>query len=314
MRIAGTQNNAFSEMDFDWVIIDESARCDPLELLVPVVRGKKIVLLGDHKQLPPHRDEELEKDLEKNEVITPERYQKSIEQSLFNRLYVSAPQTLRAFLDVQFRMNPEISRFIKGFYDDKLDDGEGTDAKDHGLRDLWPGSIFWVSTSAIDKKTETKKSMSHHSFGNRAEVDVIRRILEDLDSAYLRLSPDIRKTVGVITGYAYQRDLLAEECISRGPELWKCLDVEINTIDAFQGREKNIVILSLVRSNHTGRMGFIPVDTRVNVALSRAQELLIIVGDDEFLGRHQQKAGRLGIVLEELKKMGRMRNGLGLLG
>lgn len=310
MRIAGTRHNAFSDMDFDWVIIDESARCEALELLVPMVRGKRIVLLGDHKQLPPQRDRDLEKRLESSKVIKPEAYQELIDESLFSRLYTSAPVSLREFLDVQFRMHPEISGLIKGFYDDRLHDGRGTDTRDHGLWDLWPGNVFWVTTSAMDENTEIKKSPNHPSFGNRAEVNAIRHILEELDLAYSNLDPRITKTVGVITGYAYQRDLLRNACSGKGHEPWGCLDVEINTIDAFQGREKNIVILSLVRSNTRGKMGFISVDPRVNVALSRAQELLIIVGDDQFIDRYPNKAARLGFVLEELRNMGRIRNGL----
>lgn len=313
MGIAATSNNAFVDKEFDLVIIDESARCEPVELLVPMVRGKKIILVGDHKQLPPQRDHELERALEESGHMDSEAVNRLFSESLFQRLYESAPDSLRAFLDTQFRMNPEISGLVRGFYEKELRDGSTASSRDHGLPDRWPGHAFWVTTSGMTQNKETRRSKASTSYGNRADIGVIAAILEGLDESYSRLSPPPRKTVGVITGYAYQKQLLLDALITKRGKPWQYLDLEIDTIDAFQGREKNIVLVSLVRTNDQGRMGFVAHDPRVNVALSRAQELLIIVGDDDFIEKYRAWAGRLAATLDKLRRSGKLITGLSIV-
>jgi hypothetical protein len=306
MGIARGSDNVFVDKEFDVVVIDESARSSPAELLVPMIRGRRIVLVGDHRQLPPQKDNELERRLEEKGTIASGEIEDLFRESLFQRLYTSVPEALRSFLDIQFRMHGDISELVRGFYDDMLRDGPDVSLRDHGLSELWPAHAYWISTSGLPTNKEIRRSQQDTSCANQADIDVISSLLSTMDAEYSKRGIVAKKTVGVITGYAYQRELLREALLHRMPTRWQNIELEIGTIDAFQGREKNIVIVSLVRTNAGGIVGFIAHDPRVNVALSRAQELLFVVGDAEFISKFSDKAGELASTLERLRYLHRL--------
>ena len=155
-----------------------------------------------------------------------------------------------------------------------------------------PRPVTWLSTSSIRKRRE----VSGPSTSNPLEVEVIAALLRRADT----LAGAARKkpTVAVLSGYAAQRDAL-ETRIARSRQQWKNLRIECATIDAFQGREADIVVYSLTRSNRRRQLGFVKDPPRLNVAFSRAQDALIVVGDDEF-ARAARGSAQLCKVLDHI--------------
>ena len=264
-----------SEMEFDWVIVDEAGKATPPELLVPLVRGRKIVLVGDHRQLPPTIDRELDEVIKEDPNLSRER----LEVSLFQDLIEGVEDNVQLPLTVQYRMHPAIGTLVgECFYQEVgLENGVSPSDRQHGLS--WcTRPVVWYSTKARPNHHEVKLGYSRL---NQIEVDEVISLLERLETSYAELG--IRgKTVGVITGYLAQKAALRQK-ISVKSHLWTFInDVEVNTVDAYQGRERDIIIYSVVRSNPKGKIGFLRDDRRLNVALSRARELLIIVGDEDI--------------------------------
>jgi superfamily I DNA and/or RNA helicase/serine/threonine protein kinase len=264
---------AMSELEFDWVIVDEAGRATHPELLVPVVRGAKIVLVGDHRQLPPIISRDLDGALEDVGHIQRD----TLETSLFQELIEGAADLVHLPLDVQYRMHPAIGTLIGNcFYSDLgLQNGVDADERDHGLS--WcPHSVIWYSTERLPNHSEVPVG---HSKRNEAEIDAIVRLLDQIEASYAEA--DVQdKTIGIITGYLAQKAALRQR-ISAMQSRWPHLEdnIEVNTVDAYQGRERDIIIYSVVRCNVGGKIGFLRDERRLNVALSRARELLIIVGD-----------------------------------
>lgn len=268
--------SSISEMEFDWVIVDEAGRATHAEILVPMIRGHKIVLVGDHHQLPPTLNHEID------DIIKDISGQREVLQAmLFQELAEKINDKLRIPLTVQYRMHPAISRLVNTcFYPEiEIEDGISGSDRRHGL--TWcPKPVVWYSTRELPDHRESSGSHNPMSWQNQAEIRVILQLLERIEETY-RNTEKTRKTVGIITGYLAQKLELQQRVLSRAKQLER-LDVEVNTVDAYQGRDRDIIIYSVVRSNPEARIGFLKDERRLNVALSRARELLIIVGDDNI--------------------------------
>lgn len=272
--IAGTcvgvvQNRAVADARFDWVIVDEAGRASPPELLVPLVRGRRLVLLGDHRQLPPVLDDEVTAQVVERLGLPKER----LERSLFEDLFQGVQSGTRVRLRQQYRMRPDIGGLIEAvFYPEGL-----THAVTEGDRPLatklWGAALRWLDTACVKYAEERAVGKS---FMNRAEVSVILKDLA-LIPALLRGTTD-RVSVGVLTAYSAQRQAL-EDAVSSRREGWPEIDVAVLTVDAAQGREYDLVYYSAVRANPRGDIGFLRDKRRLNVALSRAKHGLTIVGD-----------------------------------
>lgn len=262
---------------FDWVIIDESGRSTPAETFVPMSRGKKIILVGDHKQLPPVVDRELsERAYQKHEI---ERI--VFEESLFEYLYRELPESNRILLSYQYRMHPHIGDLVsRQFYEpeDKIS-SKRVDVKEkkHGLS--FKNEIYWVTTLDGGKENIRHKKVGK-SFKNAYEASVIKRLLELIEGDCKKKG--VEKSVGVITAYAPQKSVLETQISSMSDNKWTNLKIVIHTVDAFQGKECDIIIYDLVRSHEDRELGFISDYRRLNVALSRAKQLLFIVGNDQM--------------------------------
>ena len=260
--------------NFDWVIIDEAGKATPPEIMVPVCLGKKIILVGDHKQLPPVVDEALLK-LQDKETMNITKA--DLEVSLFEYLERSLSDDCKSILDEQYRMNPVIGDLISAlFYDNKLVSRTSREEKTIPLAMYEDRPLVWLSTCS---KTNRKEERIADSYRNSTEAKIIfeQLLLVDEELGNLKL----KKETAIIAGYRGQRDRLTRLYESDYKARFHNMTIEINTVDAFQGRETDIVFYSVVRSNDEGNLGFLKDVRRLNVAFSRARELLVVVGDHQ---------------------------------
>lgn len=268
-----------SELVFDWVIIDEAGRATAPELLVPMTAGKKIVLVGDHKQLPPILDKnikELQIELKEANITL-----KDLEISLFEELMQNIEPKCIGQLTEQYRMHPAIGNLVSTvFYEGNLDSMTTAQQRDHKINKWSNKGVIWLTTSKLNNRREQIiNNGTHPTFQNLLEVQIIFSTLLFIEQEYKKQG--VFKEVGIIAGYQAQKSLIRKEYITKYKDKFKNLKIEINTVDAFQGRETDIVFYSVVRSNDSGKIGFLSDSRRLNVAMSRAKDLLVIVGDHE---------------------------------
>lgn len=247
--ICTTNSNAKSifldKIDFDLVLIDEAAQSTEPSCLIPISKGKKVILVGDHKQLPPTILSDKAKDLS---------------VSMFERMMGNSRYIL---LDTQYRMHPNINDFAsKEFYDGRIKSDEST--KTHELKD----KIFEKNIIFIESIGKEEKHKGATSYFNNNEIDIVF----DLVGKYAKKGMT-KDDMGIISPYNEQ----VKKIKDRMPF------VEVNSIDGFQGREKNIIIISLVRSNEKAEIGFLKDLRRLNVALTRAINELVVIGNKETI-------------------------------
>lgn len=286
-----------SDMKFDVVIMDEASKATPLEMAIPMVLGKKIILIGDHKQLPPMvDDEEVKESLRKIDRRDLVDKLEEIKESQFKRLFEVSQKmrpSLVSTLDTQYRMHKQIMNCITHFYEDDIDGGlkcgieDSMDSEDwtnrgsryHGLEN---SPFINPNIHAIWVDVDGKEEKNGHSPYNRAELKAIEKILRHLRSSdgykeYMsHCTRPEDEEIGIITFYGAQVKELQKMHKEGKFGLGK---YKIDVVDSFQGMERNIVIVSTVR---TERMGFAKATERINVAFSRAKRLLIVVGDKGF--------------------------------
>lgn len=268
------------EMEFDLCIVDEASKATATEILVPLSRAKRWVLVGDSKQLPPFQDDAL-----RNPEIL-ERYDlrpEEVAESLFSYLERRLPASNVLSLRTQRRMTQPISDLIAGcFYPGAgLECARG--AADIRFAPVLPSPVTWLDTSALPNREHTQIKGTNGCF-NRLECQLIGAKLNALNRQFARRDKDRLKPrikIAVITGYADQRAKLESTINPRSPR-WTHIDILLNTVDAFQGRQADMVIYSVTRSKPGGRLGFLKEAPRLNVALSRGRDALLIVGDQEF--------------------------------
>jgi serine/threonine protein kinase len=267
-----TGGRYLKDREFDWAIIDEAGRATATELLVPLVRSRRAIIVGDERQLPPMIDEGLSAEALAGIGATRE----SLAESLFALLVEqaqSAQLPVVQMLTVQHRMHPAIGRLISQvFYEGKLEHAVAEQERSHGL-DWLPRCVVWFSTTRLSQHEETHRGSSYY---NRAEVEKSTALLRRMETSYRALG--MTREVAVITPYNAQITELKASIQPTGPD-WLALKIEIATVDAFQGRDCDIVLFSTVRSNKNAKLGFLRDYRRLNVALSRARQLLLLVGD-----------------------------------
>lgn len=269
--IAGTcvgflSNDFVKELDFDYVIIDEAAKATTPELLVSIIKSKKIILVGDQNQLPAYADQEL------SPIIA--KLTKEPKYRLFDLLFNVLPDTHKQILTVQYRMRRNIGNLISQvFYEGKIATEVDDKNRMHPIKKFAGKSIIWIDTSMMDRKDESR--LKGGSYCNYAENTLVKKLLEGFKNEGVLPNLDI----GIITGYRGQKDLIRKSVNNSGYDRI-AKGIDINTLDAFQGRENDIIIYSTVRTKNS--IGFQKEKERVNVAFSRAKNLLIICGDMDF--------------------------------
>ena len=256
---------------FSRVLLDEATQATEPASLVPLVRGaRQIVLVGDHRQLPPT-------------VISRRAENGGLRRSLFERLVAMGIEPM--LLDTQYRMHPAISDFPnRTFYQGRLVDGITAAERPNPAGLLW--NDWEVPMAFLPVNGDELLSPDGASKENPAEAGWVAKILENLLQAGDLEEADI----GIITPYAGQvraiRDALPERNDS----------VEVHTVDGYQGREKEVIIFSCVRSNSDGTVGFLSDARRLNVALTRAKRGLIVIGDPDTLRNDETWASWLDYI------------------
>ena len=320
IHIAGSKYNDI-DFKFDYVIMDESSKASPAETLVPVTMAKNLILIGDHKQLPPvvTREDAVKNKIKEELDDNGLDFNKEFGASLFESLILAfeANNSLVAntkMLDIQYRMPRQLGDLIsRHFYSDtpnsvlknpdtRLETLKNYDAdKFHHLNlktpevkilDRFtntnvnvPSSIVFVSTS---NQLEPQDNGNPTNRNNTCNVSKVQSVLKTLNTQYTsNLEHDKPLTIGVIAGYRGQVTLLKDKINTKSYTNFYSKPnslIEINTVDKFQGAERDIIIYDIVKSS-TGEdtIGFLDDYRRINVAFSRAKRLLIIVGDSEFL-------------------------------
>ena len=260
------------DVQFDLCIIDEASKAASTELLVPMAKARRWIIVGDDRQLPPFVDDRL---IVPKLLDTYDLDEKALRDTLFTHLKNGLPDKSHVELYTQHRMTPAIGELVSHcFYDDKLKSEErGWDSR---LSPVLPKPVVWITTSKLSNREETRHAPS---FSNPAEVRVITELIDSLEER--AANANATYSVGVLSGYVAQKEALERALASRmGPD--RHLKIECNTVDAFQGREVDIVVYSITRSNPKHQLGFLGEMRRLNVALSRGREYLVIVGDHYF--------------------------------
>ena len=293
--VAGTctgfiSNDYIRDMAFDYLIIDEAAKATLTELAVSLYGAKKAILVGDHKQLPPTIDTDIIKQMN----VSGEDKQK-LHDGVFKLLYENLPNENKITLDCQYRMHPAIGTLISStFYDNKIGNGVSAEDRNVGIKEYENTAIEWISTSSFPNRFE---SADGDSYVNNLEVKIIEKKLQQIDMSAVKIGKHFK--IGVITAYGSQKRAL-RNMINRSD--YNNIEVEVDTVDAFQGGQREIIIYSTVRSNKKGIIGFLKSDERLNVSLSRAQSLLIITGDLDFLHGAKRKGGSFPEIIDYIKK------------
>jgi superfamily I DNA and/or RNA helicase len=261
----GLDSEVLGQRRFDLVVIDEAAQSAEPGCWIPLLRGGRVVLAGDHCQLPPT-------------IVSREAAEQGYGVSLMERVVALFGEAVTRLLRVQYRMHDTIMTFPSlELYGGEL--AADPSVSSHLLRDL-PGvaagpltetPVEFIDTAGAGYDEELEPD--GESRLNRQEADVVVHKVRALLEAGVAAAD-----VAVIAPYAAQVRLLRERLPIDG--------LEVDSVDGFQGREKEAVIISLVRSNSEGEIGFLGDVRRMNVALTRPRRKLLVVGDSATLAAH----------------------------
>ena len=291
---------------FRTVIVDEAARSNPLDLLIPMsLAERRIILVGDHRQLPHLLEPDIEREIERS---VQEETRSALQQSLFEKLFTELRKREKSdgvkrtvTLNTQYRMHPLLGRFVSEQFYESYGEGFGSPRTE----EEFAHDVFLKNGISLAGKVAAWIDVPHNlesesnDRSKRRPIEA-RRVAQE---AYAVVSQHPELSVGVITFYAAQRDEILSSMSNdltesdneggfRVRDQWhQTRDgrerLRIGTVDAFQGKEFDIVFLSLTRSNHVQvkneatrrkRYGFLLLENRLCVAMSRQHRLLVVVG------------------------------------
>jgi len=329
-----TGNDADQTIEYDFVIVDEAARVSPRDLMIPMAQGKRIILVGDHHQLPHIIDDEVARQMEEGETGQGESawHKKSMFLYLFDERLKTLEEndgiTRRVMLDKQYRMHPLLGDFIsRNFYEcpdrpEKVRSGRPASDFAHDLLDTDNGPAVWLDVPAA----KGKHLRSGTSWTRPAEAAAIALQL----LAWMNSDAGKDLTFGVISFYKAQAELIKKQLGKLADDDKK---LRIGTVDSFQGMEFDVIFLSVVRTlpekqfikkkkslvekegkNWTDEMearisfGHLCLYNRLNVSMSRQKKLLVVVGDSGLLQNDLAKEFIPGLVdfLQLCKTEGRI--------
>ena len=297
--VALTGVRGAERVQFDLCIVDEASKATPTELMVPMANARQWVLVGDEKQLPPFLDPELVKTefLERRDLARDD-----VDERLFAALGANLPSASVSVLTHQHRMHQDIGRLVSDvFYGGAL---KSTPREiSPVVKGALGSAVSWKDTGA-DKSGERRQGSSYE---NRLEAQAIATVLREIDS-YARLIKLEHLDVAILSGYAAQVRVL-QEVLSGAKSQLHIVRVKVATIDSFQGQEADICVLSLTRDNRQGDVGFLGSAERLNVAISRARDGLVVVGNFAMGDRGRKKAGMLPTVARAVRTLERRARG-----
>jgi len=308
--------------DFDVVIIDEVSKATPIEMLIPIICGKNIVLVGDQRQLPPifkHRESMFKEMTEesKEKILQGESldyYRKMVESSLFEEIFNKLKNN-RAVLTEQFRFNESIMKCVNVFYDGKLKLGVGEEQnnkKRHYLNvkikngdtpvlceknnTYWFDSHEWADGSPAYSEVYAGES----SYRNPLEVKLTIELLLLLEKGYKELkenkpqnyymaaSNGEKPSVAVLSMYGKHISSIKTELNARklNKKYFQYINLDISTVDNYQGKEQDIIIVNMVANTTSIEPSeFLRKFNRINVAISRARSMLIMIGSRRYYNK-----------------------------
>jgi len=280
---------------FDLVIIDEASKALPAEILIPVNRAKKVILIGDHKQLPPVINPILY-DEEKIELSDREYMQDQLfSLSMFQKLYEAAPESNKSILESQYRMPSVIGEMVSElFYGGLLKNGKGTDLK----KPIYFKSNLNIIDMSKDKTYKESKE-NGMSVVNYREAQIVNLLVEKI-----RKETNVSMRIAVITPYRGQKRAIVKALMKNGINLSE-ENIAVNTIDAFQGDEAELVIYCTTRANK--KTLYFSDDARLNVAFSRAKNSLVIIGSMNYFKKYGPESN-LRKIAEYIEKNGSILN------
>ena len=278
-------NKLFANIPFDVVIVDESGQIQLHNLMVPLSRASKAILVGDHKQLPPVVDDELAAELEE-QGFDPIFLQKS----WFEILWDPMPEDHKTMLDTQFRCPAIISDFVsKAFYEEKYFAGSGMEKK-QPILPSFNATMAFIDTSKILNSFEQSRVTDGRTevLGNEVETTIIIKTLMN----FIRELPYLaeKNEIGIIVPYK-NHVLEVKRTIKKLKLDIGNLNVEdlVASVDSYQGQERDVIIFAFSRSNKGGNIGFLADWRRLNVAMTRTKKQLIMVGSLKTLTMDNNK-------------------------
>ncbi|MFO7791650.1 MAG: IGHMBP2 family helicase [Candidatus Saliniplasma sp.] len=272
--VCSTNSSSGSEIlgnrEFDLCVIDEATQATEPSCLIPIVKAEKVVMAGDHKQLPPTiKNQKAKRD--------------GLADTMFERVIAMYGTPVKTLLQIQYRMNETIMQFPdETFYEGKVE-AHGS-VRNHTLDEILESVPMGKFSDVLDPKEPMvfldtlgnileRSREGSTSKENPGESVLVSKIVEELlESGVSGLD------IGVITPYDDQKDHIDSKIDIQ--------DLEVDTVDGFQGREKEVIILSLTRSNKSNNIGFLRDLRRLNVSITRARRKLIIIGDSTTLSEH----------------------------
>lgn len=279
--VAGTcigflRESSVESLFFDYVIVDEASKANATEALVPALQGEKILFVGDNNQLPPMQKEFVGAENLMNEL---DLSQADVDKTLFDHLFLGLPSSKKVLLSKQYRMRLGISNLISQcFYDGKLIAAET-------VQEDWSDTVIPFSVNLIDTGSGSPNETSHKNSGytNEAEADLLIKELDlFLNNRLVRLDRGDKNgelEVLVICAYAKQKELVLKKLKRSGFDN----RVRVETVDASQGTEADVVYFLSTRSNERKAIGFLKDNRRVNVAMSRAKKAVFAFADIDHL-------------------------------
>lgn len=289
--LTGSANRLLTGRRFGTLFIDEAAQAMEAACWIAVQKADRVILAGDHRQLPPT-------------IKCPEALAGGLDHTMMQQIVEQKPQCVK-LLTVQYRMTDGIMQFPnREFYAGQLTSDPSV--RYRSILD-WDTSMEWVETQTLPPPSHVgreqtrpfpeeadllraeggREQLSGTSHVNPAEAELTMQTLKDY---FLKIGKDRilyeRIDVGIISPYKAQVHLLRQ--LLRRDAFWKPFRplITIDTVDGFQGQERDVIVISLVRSNDEGQLGFLRDLRRMNVAITRARMKLILIGDTSTLCRH----------------------------
>jgi hypothetical protein len=281
--IGTATTEVLADLDFDVVVVDEAGQISLPNLLVPLVRARRAVLVGDHHQLPPFLDDDIKRwstsltSAGDDSAALVAEIGKLLRMSAFERLYHPDDDGHQDMLDIQRRMPREIGEFVsRTFYGGKLT----TDHSGTGVDPIFGRPFVMVNTADRplrergEREGRRREDWNQHGHINELEASLIAQLMVIYAGWYIDWA--------VIVPYRAQVELVQKRLASTLGDGGRSAE-HVGTVDSFQGGERDLIIYGFTRSNSAGDIGFLRELRRINVAISRAKQQLVLVGDVETL-------------------------------